>query len=96
MKDTASNLKSGLAKLHTGTILLWLSLFGLLGISVWWAIYAWTSMDVQIPTYGYVALFAGIFFSLLVGCGLMALAFYSDRKGYDEPPHIVRSRKRRI
>ena len=48
-------------------------------------------------TFGYVALFAGIVFSLLVGCGLMALVFYSNRKGYDELPHIVRrvTRKRR-
>jgi hypothetical protein len=89
MKTSASNINSRLAKVHTGTILLWLSLFGLLGVSAWWAIYAWTSIDVQMPTYGYVALFAGIFFSLLVGCGLMALVFFSNRQGYDEPPHFV-------
>jgi hypothetical protein len=28
----------------------------------------------------------GIFFSLIVGGGLMALMFYSSRHGYDEPP----------
>ena len=28
-----------------------------------------------------------IVFSLLVGCGLMALLFYSSRHGYDTPPH---------
>jgi hypothetical protein len=22
----------------------------------------------------------------IIGCGLMALVFYSNRKGYDEPP----------
>jgi hypothetical protein len=26
----------------------------------------------------------GIFFSIVVGCGLMALVFYSSRHGYDE------------
>jgi hypothetical protein len=26
----------------------------------------------------------GILFSLLIGCGLMALVFYSSRHGYDE------------
>ena len=88
MKHTARNLKSRLAEVHIGTVLLVLSLFGLLGASVWWAIYAWTSIDVQMPTSGYVALFAGTFFSLLVGCGLMALVFYSNRKGYDEPPLV--------
>jgi len=28
---------------------------------------------------------AGVAFSLVVGCGLMALVFYSNRHGYDEP-----------
>jgi hypothetical protein len=37
------------------------------------------------PTTGYVALALGVVFSLLVGCGLMALLFYSSRHGYDEP-----------
>jgi hypothetical protein len=27
----------------------------------------------------------GIFFSLVLGIGLMALLFYSSRHGYDEP-----------
>jgi len=27
----------------------------------------------------------GIVFGLVIGCGLMALAFYSSRSGYDEP-----------
>jgi hypothetical protein len=27
--------------------------------------------------------------SILVGGGLMALIFYSSRKGYDEPPHKI-------
>ena len=37
------------------------------------------------PAIGYVAMGFGIVFSLLVGCGLMALVFYSSRHGYDEP-----------
>jgi hypothetical protein len=28
-------------------------------------------------------------FSLVVGVGLMALVFYSSRKGYDEPPVLI-------
>ena len=38
------------------------------------------------PAEGYVALIIGIVFSLAVGVGLMALLFYSSRRGYDEPP----------
>jgi hypothetical protein len=29
-------------------------------------------------------------FSLVVGIGLMALVFYSSRKGYDEPAVLIR------
>ena len=38
------------------------------------------------PEQGYLALTLGVVFSLLVGFGLMALLFYSSRRGYDEPP----------
>ncbi len=38
------------------------------------------------PEQGYIALTLGVVFSLLIGCGLMALLFYSSRRGYDEPP----------
>ena len=39
------------------------------------------------PPAGYIAMTLGIVFSLLIGCGLMALLFYSSRHGYDEPFH---------
>jgi hypothetical protein len=31
----------------------------------------------------------GVIFSLAVGFGLMALLFYSSRRGYDEPPVLI-------
>jgi hypothetical protein len=34
--------------------------------------------------HGYVALALGVVLSLLLGFGLMALAFYSARRGYDD------------
>jgi hypothetical protein len=34
--------------------------------------------------HGYIAMILGIVFSLVLGCGLMALMFYSSRHGYDE------------
>jgi hypothetical protein len=36
------------------------------------------------PAAGYAAMILGIVFSLVVGCGLMALLFYSSRHGYDD------------
>ena len=44
------------------------------------------------PVEGYVAMWFGIVFSLVVGCGLMALVFYSSRKGYDDDAGRDRSR----
>jgi hypothetical protein len=34
--------------------------------------------------HGYMAMILGVVFSLGIGCGLMALMFYSSRHGYDE------------
>ena len=45
----------------------------------------WDSLaDVAIGWRGYLAMFLGVGFSLLVGCGLMALVFLSSRRGYDD------------
>jgi hypothetical protein len=49
----------------------------------------WTSTDTKVPESGYVALVLGVVFSLIVGIGLMALVFYSSRKGYDEPAVLI-------
>jgi hypothetical protein len=59
-------------------------LLALLGFALWWAIYAWNSVDVQMSVHGYIAMILGIFFSLVIGCGLMGLMFYSSRHGYDD------------
>ena len=69
------------------TALIIVALLAMLGGVACWAIYAWNSVgDVPMSSHGYIALSLGIIFSLLVGCGLMGLMFYSSRKGYDEPP----------
>lgn len=68
-----------------GIALLITTLLALLTASLWWAYRVWTSLEaVDMPTSLYVAMAGGIFFSLLVGCGLMALVFYSNRHGYDD------------
>jgi hypothetical protein len=45
---------------------------------------AWQRTDAQMSVHGWIALSLGVFFSILIGCGLMALTFYSSRHGYDE------------
>jgi hypothetical protein len=68
-----------------GTVLLVVVLLALLGASLWWAFGLWTSLeDADMPPGIYIAMAGGILFSLVVGVGLMALVFYSNRAGYDE------------
>jgi hypothetical protein len=46
---------------------------------------AWSSVDaVEISAAGWAAIFGGTLVTLAVGGGLMALVFYSARRGYDE------------
>jgi hypothetical protein len=72
-------------KLSLGTIALIVALIAILVAALWYAASAWISISgPPMPAVGYVAMTVGIVFSLIVGCGLMALLFYSSRHGYDE------------
>ena len=70
-----------------------LPLLVILAASVWWAASLWTSVEgPPMPAGGYIAMWLGIAFSLVIGCGLMLLMFYSSRHGYDERARGGRSR----
>jgi hypothetical protein len=72
-----------------GTVAIAVPLVALLGGALWFAVSGWSSAGgAPIPTAGYVAMTLGIVFSLVVGCGLMALVFYSSRHGYDAAPSL--------
>ncbi len=76
-----------LAALTLGGWALILALIAMLILTIVIAYAGWTSVpDTTVPASGYVALGLGVGFSLVVGIGLMALAFYSSRHGYDEAP----------
>ena len=64
-------------------------LFGLLGIALWAAYREWILVDVELPAWAWAWLVLGAGVTFLVGAGLMALIFYSSRKGYDEAPHQI-------
>ena len=67
------------------TIILFTPLFALLAAALWFAADSWVHLAGDaIPLYGWFAIAGGVFFSLLVGGGLMALVFYSNRHGYDD------------
>ena len=72
-------------KSGAGTVLLAVTLVGLLVASTAIGVYLWTSMgDVEMSAHGWTAMIAGILLALFVGVGLMALVFISNRRGYDD------------
>ena len=69
-------------------LILLLVLTGVWGVSVWNA-----SSDVPMGKHGWIALGLGSFFSLLIGVGLMALMFFSNRSGHDDIADPFRKRE---
>lgn len=61
-------------------------LLAILAAAGWYAARAWVAVSgPPMPAVGYLAMTLGVIFSVVVGCGLMALLFYSNRHGYDDP-----------
>ncbi len=71
-----------------GALILLLILTGVWAVSVWNA-----SSDVPMDKHGWIALGLGTFFSIIIGGGLMALMFFSDRSGHDEAADPFRKRE---
>jgi hypothetical protein len=78
--------------MRMGTIALSAALLIMLAGAGYYAYLGLTIPGEAMPGNGYIALALGAVFSLIVGCGLMALVFYSSRRGYDEPPHYRNDR----
>jgi cation transporter-like permease len=79
-----TQLRTKLGNLAT-IALVGIPLFAILAVSGWYAAGAWVSANgPPMPATGYVAMTLGVVFSVVVGCGLMALVFYSNRHGYDD------------
>ena len=64
-------------------------LLALLAAAVGFAYLGWTLGAGSMPVSLIIPMVLGVVFSLAVGVGLMALVFYSSRKGYDEPPKEI-------
>lgn len=78
-------VKTSRSPISIGQILVVTTLFAMLLFAVIWASMAWSSADgTEMSVHGWIALTLGVVFSLVIGCGLMALMFYSSRSGYDE------------
>jgi hypothetical protein len=88
--NALSPLAIGQAALHISIMrivmgFIILALMALLGASLYYAWGIWTALGAaDMPGWLYAAMFGGVVFSLIVGGGLMALVFYSNRAGYDD------------
>jgi hypothetical protein len=76
---------------QVGLLVILLALLGLTGV---WAVSVWNATsDAVMDKHGWIALGLGTFFSLLIGCGLMALMFFSNRSGHDDAADPFRERR---
>ena len=81
-------------RIGMGHIILLAVLIILLILTAIWAVSVWNaSSDVPMGKHGWIALGLGTFFSLLIGCGLMALMFFSSRSGHDDVADPFRRRE---
>jgi hypothetical protein len=66
----------------------------LLIVAIWWSVSIWNAGgDVEMGVHGWIALTIGTIFSLVIGFGLMALMFFSNRSGHDEAADPFRQRQ---
>ncbi|WP_247500801.1 hypothetical protein [Bradyrhizobium sp. 149] len=75
---------------HTNPWLLGAILAALLGVAIWYSVAAWQETP-SMPLYRNVILAGAAILMLVSGCGLLALMFYSRRRGYDEPARSDRT-----
>ena len=90
VKDSTSTETTTSTRMGVGSWIILIVLLSLLvatGVVIY---FGWTlGNGPDVPTSGYAAMALGVIVSLAVGFGLMALLFYSSRKGYDEPPVMI-------
>ncbi|WP_456622803.1 MULTISPECIES: hypothetical protein [unclassified Bradyrhizobium] len=77
---------------YTNQWLLGAVLIALLVVAVWFCVAVWQATS-SMPLYRNVILGSAAILMLVIGCGLIALMFYSRRKGYDEPPRHNQMRR---
>ena len=67
------------------TFILIASLMGLLAAAIAGTVYLWVGFgETEISTIGMLAMIGGVLIAFLLGSGLMALVFISNRRGWDD------------
>ena len=74
--------------MRAGTMAAFAAMILILAGVIYYAYAGLTEPGEPMPAQGYAAMIIGVVLSLVVGIGLMALVFYSSRRGYDEPPRL--------
>ena len=77
-------------KLHW---LLLVVLLGLLAFIAWYAVSVWMATS-PTPLYRNVILGVAVTLMFVIGCGLVALMFYSQGRGYDDPAQSDRAHRK--
>lgn len=68
-----------------GVVILVVVLLGFLGFAIWGFVKAWSlGGDTHMGVHGWIAMGLAAVLTLALGGGLMWLAFYSSRRGYDD------------
>jgi amino acid transporter len=81
--------------LTTGRFIVVLVLLLLLLGTIGGSIYSWLGITgAPISLAGKIAIVIGVFFTLALGCGLMALSFYSARSGHDDEAQYQPNKKK--
>ena len=68
------------------------ALLAILAIAAWASYGLWIRVVASVPAWVWLLLAIGGGLSIVLGAGLMALVFYSNRMGFDEPPVVSRAR----
>jgi heme/copper-type cytochrome/quinol oxidase subunit 2 len=77
---------------NTNQWLLAAVLAALLVGAAWYGVSVWRA-TAPMPRYANIILGVAAILMLVSGCGLIALMFYSRRKGYDEPARSNRTKR---
>jgi len=93
--DASGKRAIGVVMDGAGKVALIVTLLALLGVSLWFAAHSFMLDGPDMPREFYIAMAFGIVFSLVVGIGLMALIFYSSRRGFDEPAQVDEGERKR-
>jgi hypothetical protein len=86
---TSATIASWLEEAAMGKWVISAALVAILAIAVWASYGLWIRVVASVPGWVWLLLAIGGGLSIVLGAGLMALVFYSNRMGFDEPPVIV-------